>query len=375
MAAVWAAMLQGMGESTRRGCTSECFYSTGPASKCTCACGGEFHGKGAGEAPAAAGGGAVVVGGQAFVPVERPSDSVPASAPELDNTERVWNHTRMSTTDYAFERETDERLAQLSYEQYRTLDKIDQLQASIINATNPPYYYRGTQRVTDRTFPEAHDLLTDALAAYDAQTPEAERSDWDTLDSLRGTERFGSAPTAERARRLVTELDAANDHLAALNEKVATENEKYTGWSRFYLVTSSPGHVHSTMACQTCNFRTRFGWVTELSGKTEQEAVSELGSNLCSVCFPSAPVEHQGGKITKAQAEKIRDGGLEAAREIMGKNKAAQADVCPGSGKAGVEPIRQGYAAGNYVSCPECKAHVGGKGYTVRKHKPGGGRA
>ena len=46
----------------------------------------------------------------------------------------------------------------------------------------------------------------------------------------------------------------------------------------------------------------RYGWLPKLSGMTEAEAVEEHGPALCSVCFPSAPVEWQGGKITKAQA-------------------------------------------------------------------------
>lgn len=78
--------------------------------------------------------------------------------------------------------------------------------------------------------------------------------------------------------------------------------ELYTGWSRFFLVTSSNGHVHSSMHCSTCRPTTTYGWLPELSGSTEAEAVADLGSNLCSVCFPTAPVEHQGGKLTAAQA-------------------------------------------------------------------------
>lgn len=79
----------------------------------------------------------------------------------------------------------------------------------------------------------------------------------------------------------------------------------YTGWSRFFLVTSSAGHVHSSTGCHTCRDTTTYGWMPELSGKGEIEAVAELGTVLCSACFPSAPVAHQGGKITKAQAVKL----------------------------------------------------------------------
>lgn len=79
----------------------------------------------------------------------------------------------------------------------------------------------------------------------------------------------------------------------------------YTGWSRFFLVTSSAGHVHSSTGCHTCRDTTTYGWMPELSGKSEAEAVAELGAVLCSACFPTAPVAHQGGKITKAQASKL----------------------------------------------------------------------
>lgn len=82
------------------------------------------------------------------------------------------------------------------------------------------------------------------------------------------------------------------------------ETAEYEGWSRFFVVPG--GHIHSTMHCSTCNKngkRTRFGWVPELSGLTETEAVAEFGPALCSVCFASAPVEWQKAtKVTKTEA-------------------------------------------------------------------------
>lgn len=76
-------------------------------------------------------------------------------------------------------------------------------------------------------------------------------------------------------------------------------------WSRFFLVTSSAGHVHSSMHCHTCKQTTTYGWLPQLSGKSEAEAVEQLGTVLCSVCFPTAPVAHTDGKITKAKAAKL----------------------------------------------------------------------
>ena len=39
--------------------------------------------------------------------------------------------------------------------------------------------------------------------------------------------------------------------------------EAYTGWSRFFLVTSSTGHVHSSTSCSTCRPTTTYGWLPE----------------------------------------------------------------------------------------------------------------
>jgi hypothetical protein len=82
------------------------------------------------------------------------------------------------------------------------------------------------------------------------------------------------------------ELDAAQ---ADYREK----NSQYGGWSRFFLVPG--GHIHSSLNCSTCNKEgkaTNFGWLPELSGLAEDDAVKEHGAILCTVCYPSAPVEH-----------------------------------------------------------------------------------
>jgi hypothetical protein len=79
-------------------------------------------------------------------------------------------------------------------------------------------------------------------------------------------------------------------------------NEKYGGWSRFFLVQNTNGHIHSSMHCSTCYSTTPFGWLPDLSGLTEAEAVEEWGGILCSVCFPSAPVDWTNG-VNKRDAE------------------------------------------------------------------------
>lgn len=88
-------------------------------------------------------------------------------------------------------------------------------------------------------------------------------------------------------------IDAHVQAEEAMNEaqKLQMDHERgYTGWPRFWLVTSSAGHVHSTPYCSSFRPTTTFALVPELSGRVEAEAVSMLGEALCTVCFPSAPV-------------------------------------------------------------------------------------
>ena len=148
------------------------------------------------------------------------------------------------------------------------------------------------------------------------------------------------------ARRLLDEaevLTAAADKLAG---EIAELNDEFDArpWSRFFLVTSSAGgHVHSSRWCHTCKSSTEFGWLPQLSGKDEPEAVADQGAILCTACYPSAPVEWTRGKV--------------------------DVDACPGSGQ---QPADKPYRAGRawYGPCAVCgkDLQVGAAGL-VRKHK------
>lgn len=155
----------------------------------------------------------------------------------------------------------------------------------------------------------------------------------------------------------------AKDHAEALADRTAALfdldanltatavlNAQYTGWTRFFVVPG--GHIHQSMSCSTCNNGvepTRFGWLPQLSGQSEAEAVAEQGPLLCTVCFPSAPVEWTNGREVEAQARKD-------AR-------------CPGSGK--YVPAATGRAASRYVRCPDCGKSGARTGTgLVRAHKP-----
>ncbi len=105
------------------------------------------------------------------------------------------------------------------------------------------------------------------------------------------------------------ELRPARD--AAYAALVEAERQ-YEGWSRFFIVHG--GHIHSSMRCHSCSFATQFGWLPNLSGLTEAEAVAEWGGILCTFCFPSAPTEWTEG-VNKKDADRKMAGA--ALRQLM----------------------------------------------------------
>lgn len=96
------------------------------------------------------------------------------------------------------------------------------------------------------------------------------------------------ARVTERATELAAKLEATESAAAELR-KAAIDLDKalYTGWTRFFLVK----HIHSSQHCSSFRYNTRIGWLPAVSGLTEAEAVAEYSATLCTICFPSAPVE------------------------------------------------------------------------------------
>ena len=109
----------------------------------------------------------------------------------------------------------------------------------------------------------------------------------------------------EYQQRQVDKVEALQAALADKMAEVDAHEESYTGWDRYFLVTSSAGHVHRGMSCSTCKPTTTYAPVFTLSAASEAEAIAEMGETLCSVCYPNAPVEGKVGKITKAAAAKL----------------------------------------------------------------------
>lgn len=151
--------------------------------------------------------------------------------------------------------------------------------------------------------------------------------------------------------KAVADLAAVDAKLTTNATEIAAVNQVWIDngcWSRFFLVPG--GHLHSSTTCSTCNNGhepTMFGWLPNLSGLTEADAVAAHGALLCTVCFPSAPTEWTNHYELEAEAKK-------AAR-------------CTGSG----EYVEVKNWQARYARCPVCNTSQArtttGK---LRAHKP-----
>jgi hypothetical protein len=202
-------------------------------------------------------------------------------------------------------KETDTKLAEIWAQIYKVEHRLASTANTLQHTAGAKFYYRGRQYVCDMTVSEAIEILTAAaeyIADYIATHQKPERdgwvgTDWDEFECVVAPyDKDKPAKYLAQHAELIAELEA-------LHQQADELEASYTGWSRFFLVTSSAGHVHSSMHCSTCRPTTQYGWLPELSGKTEDVAVDELGPTLCSVCFSSAPVDWTTGKkLTAAQA-------------------------------------------------------------------------
>jgi hypothetical protein len=143
-------------------------------------------------------------------------------------------------------------------------------------------------------------------------------------------------------------------------------------WRRYWLVTSSDGHIHASTECSTCNkghAPTGFALVPYLSGASAKDAVADLGSALCSVCFPDAPVEdREQVKISARVALVLAEEGVEAFQQARAK---AQADAkkraserCEGSGQPTTPSPRWGH------KCTVCGYHQTASGKSRAHRRP-----
>ena len=151
-----------------------------------------------------------------------------------------------------------------------------------------------------------------------------------TSEAYKAAQRTVSDPASapwdsQAAARAMVRYDAAVGAVEDLREQARPYNEEYARrpWSRAWIVLNSNGHAHRSMDCSTCFASTRFGWLVELSGKTEEEIVVALGSDACTVCYPTAPVETAGPRTAFSKQEHAD----REAREALDAEKAAKLEA------------------------------------------------
>jgi len=115
----------------------------------------------------------------------------------------------------------------------------------------------------------------------------------------------------------------ARDTARAVYEEA---DSHYEGWNRYFGV--QDGHIHSSMECHSCNngiTPTSFVWLPRFSGLTEEEAVAQGGSTLCTHCFPTAPVEWTSDTFSTARvAGDLHIRADFAGQDISGKDFTEQ---------------------------------------------------
>jgi hypothetical protein len=233
-------------------------------------------------------------------------------------------------------REVDEKLAELHGNLAKAEQTLASRTATALRMAGAKYYYRGRNRVTDMSIEEAREILK---ADLDARNLSAGKTHGEAL----------------------AEVDKAGMAVLTVMVEIREIDSLYTGWSRFFVVTSSNGHIHSSTHCSTCRVTTTYGWLPQLSGKDMAEAIEHFGpaaEALCSVCFPDAPVAKMDANLTQKQTDQLLKGETPEAKVVK--------THCSGSGKQAVNrrPGRR------YGHCPDCGYHGAVTQYgEMRKHK------
>lgn len=179
------------------------------------------------------------------------------------------------------------------------------------------------------------------------------------LDDPRpGFVKFGGSNDDKVQKSLDTITRAAVERSALYREINIHEEEfrRRGGWSRFHQLRSTANaRLHASRFCSGLHRSNPgdLGWHPELSGKSEAEAVTELGPVMCSKCFRSAPTEW------KQDPASLR----------------VDPDACPGEGQDPVEGTlkrHSNYSGVKYYGdCPACPAEgvLLRSGNKLPKHK------
>lgn len=156
-----------------------------------------------------------------------------------------------------------------------------------------------TSEITSQNTPVEIDTAIDA-ALFAIATAERDVRIWENRKYDRDEEKLAAALKA------LDEAHAENDRLQAL----------YTGWTRYWHVQNTNGHIHTSQSCTSCFHDTRYFWRTDLSGLTPEQVVEREAYNACSVCMPIAPAEQRAARQAYTKAERERKAAEKAQAKL-----------------------------------------------------------
>ncbi|MEU6362187.1 hypothetical protein [Streptomyces albidoflavus] len=235
--------------------------------------------------------------------------------------------------------------ARLSEEHYRLLEEDGRRFERLCTALGEEKVQRGRRQV----WPLSPDEARRKAARLVAEPPAAVPPYIQRYDFLATVETYVSR--IGRALDALNALDTERERMRPAQNLLWGEFRRRGGWSRFFLVMNDNGHIHSTDSpgmCGSLRPTTRINWLPDLSGMTVEEAVTKFEHNLCSRCFPGAPVEY---------------------RE---RQRPAEADDrCKGSGSYVELTAEQARRVSKFAACPECGRKVAVTStWKIRKHPP-----
>lgn len=155
---------------------------------------------------------------------------------------------------------------------------------------------------------------------YTRQTPTA----WNTQEKIDADIARVDAKLVELRAKIVAIREEAEPFADAARK---IEKNEYKGWNRFFLVE----HIHSSQHCSSFRENTKIGWLPDVSGLTEAEAVKEHGAILCTICFPTAPTDWTKGLSPEEQGYCAGSGKQHSTEHLTGRENQyySPAGYCP----------------------------------------------
>lgn len=179
-----------------------------------------------------------------------------------------------------------------------------------------------------------------------------------TPDPMRFIQHGGT----DKMIKIITIIEKAQAEESRLTDEINELEAKHreNPWSRFHqLVVGDDPRIHDSRYCHALSRSNpaNIGWRPELSGKSVEQAVAELGPYLCTKCFPKAKPEH------KLDPKDF---------------KPKDPNACPGAEELPVEGTRKYVPAwnggGDWAKCTGCgdRKQVRADGKVARHKKPKG---